>query len=216
MAATYGIVNLISSFGFAARWRHQATRYLRFNESMHVFDLMSGMNELCHAVSRLAPRTLRWTAIDISPEMVRRGRRDWPFSIQSYVGDVLTWNFAPGSADVVLSSFGLKTLDPEQQNTLAQAVARSLRPGGLFSFVEISVPPAKFLRTPYMFYLNYVIPLVGKVFLGNPENYRMLGVYTKAFRDCRHFAACLRQEGLHVNEVSYFWGCATAVRGNKP
>jgi demethylmenaquinone methyltransferase/2-methoxy-6-polyprenyl-1,4-benzoquinol methylase len=67
-----------------------------------------------------------------------------------------------------------------------------------------------------MFYLKWLIPLVGRLLLGNPESYRMLGVYTQAFDNATHFACCLREAGLAVVPVSYFFGCATGVRGIKP
>lgn len=61
-----------------------------------------------------------------------------------------------------------------------------------------------------MFYLNSVIPWICRVFLGNPANYRMLGVYTQAFQNCDYFASCLEQ-GMQVEKVTYFFGCATGV-----
>ena len=121
-----------------------------------------------------------------------------------------------GSADVVVSSFGLKTLNRHQQMQLSQLVAALLRPGGMFSFVEISVPRFWPLRMVYMFYLNHIIPWIGRIFLGNPSNYRMLGLYTQQFGNCKHFAACLRQQGMQVAEANHFFGCATGVRGIKP
>jgi ubiquinone/menaquinone biosynthesis C-methylase UbiE len=60
-----------------------------------------------------------------------------------------------------------------------------------------------------------VIPWIGRLFLGNPSNYRMLGVYTQEFGSCKHFAECLREQGMQVTETSHFFGCATGVRGLK-
>ncbi|HSY92999.1 MAG TPA: class I SAM-dependent methyltransferase [Candidatus Binatus sp.] len=216
MASTYGIVNFISSFGFAARWRHQLVEGLPLTDASHIVDLMSGRNELCRSVAPHVAATARMTAIDISPEMTRRARKHWPFRVEILLEDVLTWECQPASADTVISSFGLKTFDPAQQEQLSQRVARILRPGGTFSFVEISVPPSPLLRLFYLFYLNRVIPWIGRLFLGNPANYRLLGVYTEAFGTCQHFAECLRQQGLEVAETSYFFGCATGVRGIRP
>lgn len=216
MSATYGIVNLIASFGFAARWRHQVVEGMPVAEARHIVDLMSGMNELCRSVARKASTSLRVSAFDFSPEMIRRSPQGWHFQVETHLADVLTWNFEPESADVVLSSFGLKTLSPEQQSELARRVAVILRPGGSFSFVEISVPRWQGLRWLYMFYLKYLIPWIGRLFLGNPENYRLLGIYTTAFGDCRHFAERLRENGLNVTFVDYFFSCATGVRGTKP
>ena len=67
-----------------------------------------------------------------------------------------------------------------------------------------------------MFYLKRVIPLIGRLFLGNPDCYRMLGVYTEAFGDATFFAECLRTAGLESSLVSHLFGCATGVRGTKP
>jgi ubiquinone/menaquinone biosynthesis C-methylase UbiE len=216
MASTYGHVNLISSFGFTARWRNQAVAGLPLASADCVVDLMSGMGELWRSLATTLPASARVVGIDISPEMVRRTHREWHFPVEVYVEDVLTWDPPSALADAVVSSFGLKTFDREQQRRLARTVAQLLKPGGTYSFVEISVPPMLPLRAAYMFYLKWLIPLVGRLLLGNPDSYRMLGVYTEAFDNATHFAACLREAGLEVAPVSYFFGCATGVRGIKP
>ena len=44
----------------------------------------------------------------------------------------------------------------------------------------------------------------------------MLGVYTRHFGDCRHFADCLSEAGLEVRFMSDFFGCATGVAARRP
>ena len=46
MAATYGPVNLLSSFGFCIRWRRQCLRLIDLRPGSTVLDLMCGMGEL--------------------------------------------------------------------------------------------------------------------------------------------------------------------------
>ena len=77
------------------------------------------------------------------------------------------------------------------------------------------MPHARGLRLLYLFYLNRIIPWVGRLFLGNPANYRMLGIYTQQFGNCKYFAECLREQRMQVTKVSDFFGCATGVRGYK-
>ncbi len=216
MASTYGYVNLVSSFGFTARWRHQAVDGLPLKMAECVVDLMSGMGELWRSLSKALPASARVVGVDLSPEMARRTRREWHFPCEVCVADVLTWKAPLEFADLVVSSFGLKTFDREQQRLLAHKVARLLKAGGSFSFVEISAPPFFPLRFVYMFYLKRLIPLIGRMLLGNPDCYRMLGVYTEAFENTSHFASCLREAGLEAVLVSHFFGCATGVRGFKP
>ncbi len=45
MSATYGLVNLISSFDFAWWWRRQCVRLAGLNEGGRVCDFMSGQGE---------------------------------------------------------------------------------------------------------------------------------------------------------------------------
>lgn len=217
MARTYGVVNLISSFGFAVRWRHQCvTRLPPTVPLRRIADLMSGMGELWRSISDRIGREAEVVAVDISEEMTRRGPHIPPCTVTVCIEDALLFRPPPGSFDAVVSSFGLKTLDPRQQDQLAAQVARLLRPGGVFSFVEISVPSNGCLRFAYMFYVKHVIPLLGRVLLGNPANYRLLGVYTEAFGDCNGFVRSLRRAGLEATFVRYFFGCATGVIGRKP
>jgi demethylmenaquinone methyltransferase/2-methoxy-6-polyprenyl-1,4-benzoquinol methylase len=217
MAATYGAMNLITSFGFAARWRRQAVEALpRVGSTAKVADLMSGMGELWRSLAKLDPPPAEVVAVDLSPEMARRAVGAGPFAVALRVEDVLEIDLAPGSFDAIVSSFGLKTFDADQQDRLARRVADWLRPGGVFSFVEISVPPSRLLRPIYMFYLKRVIPSLGRLFLGDPAHYRMLGFYTEAFGDCRHFTDSLARAGLHVEPMHFVFGCATGVRGSRP
>lgn len=194
MASTYGYVNLISSFGFTARWRHQTVADLPLATASCVLDLMSGMGELWRSLATELPRSTRVIGVDISPEMARRTPKRWHFPVEVCVADVLAWDPETSFADVVVSSLGLKTFNREQQRRLANRVAEFLRPGGTFSFLEISVPPLAPLRALYMFYLKRLIPMIGRLLLGDPDCYRMLGAYTETFGNASHFADCLKRD----------------------
>lgn len=220
MAATYGVMNLITSFGFARRWRRQLVRGVSIPTGAAVVDLMTGQGELCPDVARQVGPEGRIAAVDISPVMCAQAARytagKLPCEIRVIEADALRCDLPDASADVVVSSFGLKTFSAEQLAELAAVVFRLLRPGGAFAFIEISVPPAALLRAPYLFYLKRVIPILGRLFLGNPDNYRMLGQYTEAFGNCRTAATLFEAAGLDVTFRPLFFGCATALFGSRP
>jgi ubiquinone/menaquinone biosynthesis methyltransferase len=220
MAATYGIVNLVASFGFARRWRRQCVRAIPIRRGDRILDLMTGMGEIIPDAGRLIGGEGAITAIDFSARMCREATRYTdgriPCSIRIVEADVLAIDLPPGSADVVLSSFGLKTFSDAQLRALAHRVHDVLAPGGRLSLVEISVPRSPWLRIPYLFYLRRVIPPIGALFLGNPENYRLLGVYTEAFGDCSAACRAFSGAGLEVEMTSYFFGCATGIVGRRP
>ena len=222
MSGTYGAVNLISSFGFCVIWRGVCLRQLPLKPGMRVYDLMSGMGELWPGIHpRIAPGG-QIHAVDISPVMCSRAEktsarcRAAKVPVQVLRADVLENDLPDASADAISCSFGLKTFSLEQQRTLARQIFRLLKPGASFSFLEISVPGSAFLRIPYLFYLTHIIPILGWMFLGNPDNYRYLSRYTKAFGNVSHFSQALTDEGLTVKQFAHFFGCATGVTGSRP
>jgi len=106
-------------------------------------------------------------------------------------------------------------MSEQQLKRLAAEFWRILKPGGQIALVEVSKPKQVFLRFFYLFYLKYVIPVLGKICLGNPETYRMLGVYTVRFENCKHTKTILEQVGFEVGYQSYFGGCASGLLGMK-
>jgi ubiquinone/menaquinone biosynthesis methyltransferase len=220
MSATYGLVNLFSSFGFCRRWRRQCIDQIDIPVGSAVVDLMTGMGELCPGIAKQIGSHGKVVAVDNSAAMCEKARKYQDGSLTCAVDvleqNALSSNIPDNSADVVISSFGLKTFSTDQIQMLANEIARILRPNGSFSFIEISVPPSLWLRTPYLFYLNGLIPIIGRLFMGNPENYRMLGVYTVAFDNCRSAKVAFRNAGLDTEMRSFFLGCATGLVGSKP
>jgi demethylmenaquinone methyltransferase/2-methoxy-6-polyprenyl-1,4-benzoquinol methylase len=219
MSRTYGVVNMISSLGFARRWRRQCLRSISIPRSAVILDLMTGTGELCPDLLSLLGPAGRIQALDISAEMCGRARThvspDESPRLHILQADALCCPVEDESVDCIVSTFGLKTFNSRQLARLATEVCRVLRPGGQFAFLEISVPRSGLLRLPYMAYLHYVIPLIGRLALGNPDNYRLLGIYTSTFGDCRKTADCFASAGLAVEYRAYFFGCATGVTGVK-
>lgn len=217
MSSTYGVVNSVTSFGFSERWRCQAVKLLSVQYGARICDLMCGMGESWKYLRHHHPELSHLTGVDFSPCMCEGARKKADTFIGAPVevltADVLTTLPSGAPFDAVVSTFGLKTLGEEGLRDLVGKLKGLLKPDGYFSFVEISVPSAAVLRIPYLFYLGRVIPVLGHLFLGNPDNYRMLGKYTREFQNCRAFMKMLDQEGFRVQYRNLFFGCATAVYG---
>jgi demethylmenaquinone methyltransferase/2-methoxy-6-polyprenyl-1,4-benzoquinol methylase len=98
---------------------------------------------------------------------------------------------------------------------LASETKRILKPGGEFSFVEVSKPSNKILHFFYSLYLGRIIPVLGKLFLGNPEDYKMLWTYTHTFENAKKAREIFANTGLKTTFNSYFYGCATGFSGQK-
>jgi demethylmenaquinone methyltransferase/2-methoxy-6-polyprenyl-1,4-benzoquinol methylase len=220
MGPTYDFVNVISSFGFCNIWRRRCVKNASLEKGAIVADLMAGSGECWRYVTRVIGPTGRIISVDFSPVMCerqgRRVKRSSNTAIEVRRENALAMSLPDSSIDVVVSAFGLKTFNPPQWTALAHEVHRILRPGGQFSFLEISLPDPGLFRTLYLAYIGTIIPFVGRLFLGEIDCYRMLGVYTLAFGDCRRVIGPFADAGLEVHLQNHFFGCATSIKGMKP
>jgi ubiquinone/menaquinone biosynthesis methyltransferase len=221
MQGTYELVSTICSFGFNWRWRKELVARLKLRAGMTVCDLMAGTGESWLYVLPRLGKQGKLLAVDFSRQMATsaRARRDHLRSDANAITvleeDALDNSIEAGSMDAVICVYGTKTLSQEEEERFVGEVRRLLKDNGVFGIVEISVPGWAPLRAPYLFYLRNVIPCVGKLFLGNPDNYRMLSQYTLRFGSCSRLAQTFTANGFDVREHSFFWGCATALTGVK-
>ena len=192
MAQTYGVVNLLSSFGFSHFWRKSCIEALEVCPDSVCADLMSGMGESSLLLYGRGVTSIH--AVDFSPAMTDRARamiaQHGQAGVKITAMDVFDLNDS-AAFDRICVSFGIKTLDNEGLERFATLLCRLLRPGGRASLVEIHLPAFRPLLWPYLFYLRYVIPLIGRMCLGNPDCYRSLAIYTESFARRERFAARL-------------------------
>jgi ubiquinone/menaquinone biosynthesis methyltransferase len=219
MSGSYERVNYITSFGFSLRWRKQFLKAIAPTpEPIRILDLMTGMGETWNPIRSRFPNA-ELSTLDYSEGMLvhanDKNKKQFSGKVIVHHQDLLKNTLPADHYDVALSAFGLKTFNPEQINKLAAEVKRILKPGGRFSLIEVSAPTSPVLYGLYKLHLKHIVPLCGKIFLGNPEEYRMLWKYTERFGNSRRTAAIFTEAGLKTQYVSYFGGCATGVIGQK-
>lgn len=218
----YITFSYVCSMGFTERWRRQCVAAIPepADAPAEIVDLMSGTGEAWpHILARFSG-VGHVTAVDISSGMhahaidrLHQMRRD---NIRFIEADVLAAKLEPASADVVVSTFGLKTFNAQQHRRLAATIANVLKPGGSFSLIEASDPRGWLLRPLYRFHLAVVLPLIERLFMRGAQDFAMIATYSRNFGDARGMAAVLAAEGLEVEYRRYFFGCATGVVGRKP
>ena len=212
----------LMSFGFTGIWRRQCVAALPDPPCAApvVYDLMAGTGEVWPHVLARFPDAAAIHAVDISEGMHRRAvdrlHAMRAHRISFTCDDVLASRLDDASADIIVSTFGLKTFNPAQHQQLAQLIARVLRPGGSFALIEASEPQGWWLRGLYMFYLTRLLPLVERFLLRGAQDFAMIGTYCTNFRDAGGFADMARAAGLDVTFRRHFFGCATSVSGRRP
>lgn len=219
MSSSYERVNYLSSFGFSLRWRKQFLKPMHLtSENTQIIDLMTGMGETWGAIHQAFPKA-KLTALDFSEGMLQyaqtKNKKKFKAQVEVTLQNVLSNDLPSDFYDGVTCAFGLKTLNEEQIQILAQQVKRILKPGGQFSFIEVSEPNSVILKFLYSFYLSKIIPLLGKMLFGGVREYKMLWEYTNRFKNAKQVEATFQAVGLKTTYQSYFFGCATGVYGEK-
>ncbi len=218
----YILFSYFCSLGFTERWRRQCVAALpgTKNSNALVYDFMAGTGEVWpHLINRL-PDVRSIVAVDISSGMHRRAlerlHQHRAHKIEFIEDDVLASALPSESADMVISTFGLKTFNDAQHREFAALVARVLKPGGVFSMIEASDPKGWALRPLYRFHLLVILPLIERIFLRGAQDFAMIGQYSTNFSNAKRFSEHLSRYGLETEFRRYFFGCATGVVGRKP
>ena len=217
---SYIAFSYVCSMGFTERWRRQCVALLDLPaDARQGFDIMAGTGEVWPHLFDAYPGIDTVTAVDISEGMHRRARarmQDLADEKVSFIcDDVLQSGLPDNSADFIVSTFGLKTFNRSQHAKLADLVARVLKPGGKFAFIEASDPYGWPLRPLYLFHLKKVLPLVERTLLRGAQDFAMIGQYSTNFGDASDFADQLRARNLDVTFRKHFYGCATSASGSK-
>ena len=219
MSSSYERMNYITSFGFSIRWRKQFIfQFNRSQEPIKVLDLFCGMGETWGFIKERFPNS-EITALDFSEGMLEsansRNNKNFNSSVKILNEDIFANTLKNNSFDFVVCGFGLKTFNEQQLDFIAKEINRILKPNGIFGFVEVSEPDNKLLRSLYSFYLKNLIPILGKMFLGNPMEYKMLWKYTEDFKNAKNSAEIFKSNNLQTSYQEYFFGCATGIFGRK-
>lgn len=219
MSSSYERMNFITSFGFSIRWRRQFLETFKpTKQKAEIIDLLTGMGETWNATKTKLPNS-KLTVLDFSDGMLKyaREKSETKFNNEIIVlqQDILKNKLPSNHYDFVTCAFGLKTFNEEQIQILATETKRILKKDGQFSFVEVSKPNNKILKILYGFYLGQIIPIFGRLLLGNPEEYRMLWKYTNKFENAKKATEIFTKTGLKTKFNSYFFGCATGFYGTK-
>jgi len=219
MSNSYERMNYITSFGFSIRWRKQFLNKLgKSKEKLFVIDLLSGLGENWSFLKQNFPNS-NFYALDFSENMINQSKdksnKIFKGDLNLICDNILENSLKSNHFDIVSCAYGLKTFNDEQLNIIAKEVSRILKPNGKFSFVEVSKPTHKTLFYLYSFYLGKVIPILGKLFLGNPEDYKMLWIYTTQFGNAEKVKEIFQNHNLEVHLDEYFGGCASGINGIK-
>jgi demethylmenaquinone methyltransferase/2-methoxy-6-polyprenyl-1,4-benzoquinol methylase len=102
---------------------------------------------------------------------------------------------------------------PDYRRVLTEMV-RVLRPGGLLLCLEASYPTLPVVRQGFGLYFGQILPLMGRVVVNRPDEYRWLNDSTEAFLTKPELAQLMLDCGCaEVRYRSYLLGAAALHSG---
>ncbi len=177
IAGVYDLMNTVMSLGLHQHWRRYALKKINHPSPGRVLDLCTGSGDFAfEAVNQLA-RPDFVVGIDFCWEMLVQGRRKLATRkngarLSFILGDALKLPFANDSFDVVTIGWGLRNLAGIQRGL--QEIYRVLKRGGYFVCLDLGRPKLPLFSTFFHLYFFYLVPLLGKLILGNATPYTYL------------------------------------------
>ena len=199
IASRYDVLNHLLSAGIDKRWRRRAIASLELSGSERVLDLCTGTGDVAIAALRARPPAARVVGVDFAGAMLEIGRgklrRDGLSDRIALVrGDATRVPLADASVDAVTVAFGIRNV--EQTAAACGEMCRVLKPGGRLAILEFAVPTMPGVSTLYLWYLNRVLPLIGRVISRHHAAYGYLPASIGAFSSPDDFVKMLRQAGF--------------------
>ena len=198
VAPRYDLLNRVLSMGIDRSWRRHVVQSLDLRPEQTVLDLCCGTGDLALALAHHA----RTNACDFTWHMLEQASKK-AAALKTQVGliaaDTLQLPFAPKSFDAATVAFGIRNL--EDMGAGLHEIRRILKPNGILAILEFSHPNRWWMRLPYRFYLNVVLPRVGNYLSRKGEAYRYLADSIMGFPDPQALVAIL--EGTGYGNVTY-------------
>jgi demethylmenaquinone methyltransferase/2-methoxy-6-polyprenyl-1,4-benzoquinol methylase len=217
IAPRYDLLNRILSGGLDGLWRNTAVEMVRPEGARRVVDLATGTGDLALAFLRRPGFDGEILGIDFSDEMIRRARkkasaRHVSNRVQFRTGDALDVPEPDGRFDIVSIGFGVRNF-ADLEGGLLEA-HRVLAPGGRLVVLEFF---RKKENPVIRFYLDHVLPRVGRWISRSPSAYAYLRRTKKGFLSPDEFVALLHSLGFSpVVLKTLTAGVAHVVVATKP
>jgi len=213
----YDLLNRVLSGGRDRSWRKTAVRLARPQRARRILDLGTGTGDLAFEFVRARDFTGEVLGLDFSGEMVRRARekasaRGVSNRVQFREGDALDIPEPDGYFDIVSIGFGVRNFEDPERGLLE--AHRVLAPGGRLVVLEFFRREENRLLG---FYLDRILPRIGRWISKSPSAYSYLRHSTKGFLSPDEFVSLLHSLGFSpVVLKTLTWGIAHCVVATKP
>jgi demethylmenaquinone methyltransferase / 2-methoxy-6-polyprenyl-1,4-benzoquinol methylase len=219
ITSRYDFLNHLLSLRRDIVWRRFALKKMRFFRTNKFLDVACGTGDLSIGAALCYP-FIRVTGIDFVAEMVQLGRdkiaaRGLADKITLMQADALQLPFGDNTFDVTAIAFGIRNI-PDRIQALKEML-RVTVPGGQVMVLEMTFIQNRLFKLFYYLYLNYLLPLVAKIFSSNAAAYYYLADSIMNFPTPAAFAGMMQDVGMtNVKKYPLTFGITYLHIGEKP
>ncbi|KQC10038.1 MAG: hypothetical protein APR62_02210 [Smithella sp. SDB] len=214
----YDFLNHFLSMRRDIAWRHFAIKKMVFFRTKRFLDVACGTGDLS-VNACFKHHDILVTGIDFVYPMVKAAnekakKKNLNNRINFIQGNALQLPFDENSFDVTAMAFGIRNI-PQKAQALKE-MQRVTVPGGQIMILEMTFIQNRFFKLAYYIYLNFLLPLMAKIFSKNAAAYYYLADSIMNFPSPEEFAAFMRETG--ISEVEIFprtFGIACLYVGKK-
>ena len=199
IAPSYDRLNHIISFNLDRIWRRRVMGIVRRAKATKIMDIATGTGDLAIALAKsIEPAHI--LGIDLSEEMLTVARRKVQRAgLESRItlekGDAENLAIVEsGSIDAATVAFGVRNFENLEQGL--REIHRTLRVGGTFVVLELSVPKNRLIRWFYAQYSHRILPGIGAMISKDKQAYVYLPESIDEFPAPERFAEMLRSAGF--------------------
>jgi demethylmenaquinone methyltransferase/2-methoxy-6-polyprenyl-1,4-benzoquinol methylase len=219
LAWRYDLINDLMSFGLHRGWKRQAVALALGGAGRRpprMLDLCCGSGDLCFLAEEAGAGPVVGADFTLPMLAVARRRRAEGTRRSAFVqADALALPFADGAFDVLTISYGLRNI-ADIPAALSE-MRRVLSPGGRAVVLDFGKPDNAVVGSLYRGFLGALMPLVGRLFHGDPETYRYIPASLEHYPAQRGVERLMREAGFsNVRYENRLFGAMGINAGDAP
>lgn len=215
----YDFLNHFLSLRRDIYWRRFAIKKMVFFRTNRFLDIACGTGDLSINAC-VEHKKISVTGADFIFPMVKEavdkaGKEGLSDRINFVQGNALNLPFGENSFDVTGMAFGIRNI-PKKAEALREMLRVTI-PGGQIMILEMTFIQNRCFKLFYYIYLNYLLPLMARMFAKNAAAYYYLADSIMNFPSPEDFAAFMQEAG--ITEVKIYpltFGITCLYIGKKP
>ncbi|KXA99811.1 ubiquinone biosynthesis methyltransferase UbiE [candidate division MSBL1 archaeon SCGC-AAA259M10] len=194
----YDLMNTLLSLNQDKYWRRFAISKTELDRGGIALDVCCGTGGMLPGLARSVGSQGNVVGIDFNKKMLKKAVENLPeknltHCIKLVQGEATNLPFGEDLYDCATISFGLRNI-PNMRKTISE-MKRVVKPGGKVVSLEFSTPMNPLIRQTYYQYLNYWVPLLGKI-INREETYQRLSDSIMSFPHQRKIGELFKKAGL--------------------